>query len=284
MRHESERPSSKGLINPSEGAPMVTINRVLPAADLAEVVTHFWIPRWSLPRGAEVTQRVLQFPATNLVVDADSCGLHGAVNHLRLHALSGTGWAIGALLRPGAARALLGSSAHSILNTQFPLTDPASLALAETIRARSENNDACVAVIESWLRGRAALWSAEAARERTQVNQIIDRVRDDPTLLRVEALAAAAHVSPRTLQRLLREHIGVTPKWVIQGFRLREAAHRLRDVRPPALSELAASLGYADQAHFTRDFRAVLGENPHNYRDQNAAGLAATAERRMRFS
>ena len=55
-----------------------------------------------------------------------------------------------------------------------------------------------------------------------------------------------------------------TPKWVIQRYRLHEAAERLRAPKEsaPALADLAAALGYADQAHFARDFKRVVGESP----------------------
>jgi AraC-like DNA-binding protein len=32
------------------------------------------------------------------------------------------------------------------------------------------------------------------------------------------------------------------------------------------LTNLAQDLGYADQAHFTRDFKAIVGRSPSDYR------------------
>jgi AraC-like DNA-binding protein len=49
---------------------------------------------------------------------------------------------------------------------------------------------------------------------------------------------------------------------VIRRYRMHEAAAQLRSKTPPPLAELAASLGYADQAHFTRDFKSVVGRTP----------------------
>jgi AraC-like DNA-binding protein len=42
------------------------------------------------------------------------------------------------------------------------------------------------------------------------------------------------------------------------------AAPRLR-TGPGTLARMAAELGYADQAHFTRDFRTVTGVTPGDY-------------------
>ena len=48
--------------------------------------------------------------------------------------------------------------------------------------------------------------------------------------------------------------------------RLQEAAERLRIDPSTDLATLAAETGYADHAHLTRDFRAVLGIAPTTYR------------------
>lgn len=68
-------------------------------------------------------------------------------------------------------------------------------------------------------------------------------------------------VSLRPLQRHFLRYVGVNPKWVIQRYRLHEAAERLK-AGPVDLASLALELGYFDQAHFTRDFRAIVGMSP----------------------
>jgi AraC-like DNA-binding protein len=65
----------------------------------------------------------------------------------------------------------------------------------------------------------------------------------------------------RALQRLFREYVGVTPKWVIQRYRLFEAAERLSAGDADG-AVLAHALGYFDQAHFIRDFKAMVGKPP----------------------
>ena len=69
-------------------------------------------------------------------------------------------------------------------------------------------------------------------------------------------------VNKRTLQRLFAKYVGVSAKWVIQRYRLHEAAERLGGDEDVDLAALALELGYADQAHFARDFRAMVGRPP----------------------
>jgi AraC-like DNA-binding protein len=86
--------------------------------------------------------------------------------------------------------------------------------------------------------------------------------------LRAPRAAVVAGRSPRSLQRLFREYVGVSPKWVLQRLRLHEAAERMLEGRDWAA--LALDLGYFDQAHFIHDFKAVTGRSPGEYAAQAA--------------
>ncbi len=94
---------------------------------------------------------------------------------------------------------------------------------------------------------------------------IVDLARSEPTIARVSDLAARAGVKPRGLERLFRTYVGVPPKWVIRRFRVHEAAERIKSGAPSDWSALACELGYFDQAHFIRDFKAQVGRTPADY-------------------
>ncbi|WP_334071861.1 helix-turn-helix domain-containing protein [Burkholderia cepacia] len=64
----------------------------------------------------------------------------------------------------------------------------------------------------------------------------------------------------------------MTPKWVICRYRLHEAADKLAGGEAVDLAELAQALGYFDQAHFTRDFRKLVGKAPAEYRREDGRG------------
>jgi AraC-like DNA-binding protein len=58
--------------------------------------------------------------------------------------------------------------------------------------------------------------------------------------------------------------VGVTPKWVLQRVRLHEAADRMADGEKD-WPRLATELGYFDQSHFIKAFKAVIGLSPGDY-------------------
>ena len=80
-------------------------------------------------------------------------------------------------------------------------------------------------------------------------------------------LAEASGLPERRLQRMFADYVGVSPKWVMRRARLHEAALRVEADGPAAVdwAALAADLGYADQAHLTRDFTATIGVPPTRY-------------------
>lgn len=99
-----------------------------------------------------------------------------------------------------------------------------------------------------------------AAIERAR--QVLDAGRT--RLVRSSELEAAAGLSRYELARQFRLALGTSPHRYLLMRRLdtaREAMHRGR-----ALAEVADEVGFADQAHFTRVFKAASGLTPARYR------------------
>ncbi len=97
------------------------------------------------------------------------------------------------------------------------------------------------------------------------VADMVSLINGDPSLTRVDQLAAASGLSVRRLQRLFAEYVGVGPKWVMRRARLHEAAQRADRGDVADWAAMAADLGYADQAHLTREFSALIGVPPTRY-------------------
>ena len=114
------------------------------------------------------------------------------------------------------------------------------------------------------------------------VREVIAEITADSTITKVAQLGR----QPRALQRLFRRYVGVSPKWVIRRSRLQSAAEALGASAEVDLVELAAQLGYADQAHFVRDFRTLVGTTPGAYvrRNLGVVGVVGSSERRDRLA
>ena len=101
--------------------------------------------------------------------------------------------------------------------------------------------------------------------------EILGEMLHDRGIVRVEQAAAAAGLGVRALQRLFATFVGVGPKAVLVRYRMHDAVAALDD-GDDDLAGLAASLGWYDQAHFCRDFRAVVGSTPSAYQARSRPG------------
>jgi len=108
----------------------------------------------------------------------------------------------------------------------------------------------------------------EPTGEARLANDMMRMLMTDASILRIEDAAARLAVSPRTLQRLAHRAVGLPPAAIIRRRRLQEAAQRVREQPGARLADIAAELGYADQAHLASDFRAVLGLTASEYRER----------------
>jgi len=80
--------------------------------------------------------------------------------------------------------------------------------------------------------------------------------------IRVNDLAAEVGWSRRHLSERFRAEIGLTPKEAARVVRFERARNLLSLPTRPGLAAVAAECGYADQAHFTREFGEVVGLSP----------------------
>lgn len=245
------------------------VHRFAPAPGLSDVVRRYWLPVWSLPEGEVSIQRVLQYPVCLLVVAVDYATVVGPTTGLSTRELTGSGWAAGVMLQPAAGALLLGGPV-TITDTVLPLEAVTSFdgaALVAVVRAAMEPDPTdhahrCQAV-EAFETALVGLQPVD--EEGLLVNAVVEFVEGDSSVQRVGQICAKFAVSERTLQRLTARRIGLSPKWLIQRRRLHEAAEALGAPEPSQLARIAADLGYADQAHFARDFRTVTGVTPGDY-------------------
>ncbi len=87
--------------------------------------------------------------------------------------------------------------------------------------------------------------------------------------LPVEELAAQVGMSPRTLSRWCRKHLGESPAQVVRRLRLDEARRQLEETNRP-LKDVAARAGLGDPSTLWRAFVHDLGVTPAEYRQRFA--------------
>lgn len=261
------RPPHHGVLYPAR---LPVFTRIPAPAAVKDLVTHFWIPEWNIEPGRVSRQYVIAYPALNLVVEGDHCDLHGASTAASSRDLQGVGWAVGALLRPAAIPAFTDNPAE-LLDAERPVDAPDLVDAVQTVMAgrRPDRQERAVALMSEWLARRVGPTSSEAHL----ANTLSTLIENDSTIIRLADLAERLHVSERTVRRLTAKYVGLAPGTMIRRRRLQEAVAQLRHEPRHELARLAAELGYADQAHLAREFRAVFGLTPSSYRRRTTRDL-----------
>ncbi len=255
----------RGILRAPRPDGLLDGRRFVPSPGLAPYVHHYWSIRWSLR--SPFRGESLPHPAVQILRIASSTERSAVVLGVSSGALARTlthaGATFGISFRPVMFAALLDASMSSITDRVVPLElllGASAGAWARAIDA-ARSPEAKVALTEALL---APLLGTPSPRL-VQLRDLVEHIARDRSILRVEDIVRISGRDTRALQRCFRTHVGVSPKSVIQRYRLHEALIQLRAPHPPALAELAASLGYADQAHFARDFKRTVGQSPRAF-------------------
>ena len=255
--------SQRGVLNPEEAARHFRLTRYAPSPDLAHLIERFWFVEWDLR--APFTQGVVTHPSVNLAFEPHYALVFGVVTGRSDHTIEGRGKVVGCKFRPGGFHPFVPVPAVSLTDRvatlQETFGDPGDLH-ERVIGARSDR--AQIAVVEAFLRARMPAHDPQVETVGAIMRLILTGVGGDD-ITRVEQLVERTGMSSRSLQRLFREYVGVTPKWVLRRVRLHEAAERIAEQPDADAAMLALDLGYFDQAHFIKDFKAVVGRSPAEY-------------------
>jgi AraC-like DNA-binding protein len=267
---------SRGIIDPWLLRQRVQLTRYPAGPVLDGLVDRFWAVRWDLPPGTVHQQQVLTHPGANVSIGHANgtpgqrepgpleARLYGVARGLSTRVLAGQGWTVAALTRPGGLGAFITGSAAGLTDRVVPLAQALGTDEAALLRQVTAEPDeaARVALLA------AALEQAVDPERRTAALSVAEVARlaeSDRTVRRLGDLCERSGLGQRTLQRMFLEYAGVPPTWVIRRYRLLEAAEAVREGKPVSWADIAAALGYADQAHLTRDFRAAIGQTPAAY-------------------
>lgn len=239
---------------------------------------NHWSLHWDVPDRRWFASQVLPHPTCSLTVElgshprpeiplGDTVVVTGVPTKRFDVDLHGWGWVVGVRFRPGGLTALTGRPASVWTDCVIPASDvlPAEL---------------CTTLADPDLASSPREWSAAAesgllgirAGTDPRYDQLLDVVADmlaERTLLTVTEVGERHGLTPRTLQRLFTHYVGVGPKWVLARYRMHDVVTELDEGYAGTLTGLAHRYGWYDQAHFTRDFTALVGVTPGQYRGRH---------------
>ncbi len=263
--------TTAGVLRPDELTKHVRLERMDCAQSLAPWVENYWMLQWELPAGTTYRSSTLPHPACTLSVERgylrdgveQSVVVTGVPTRRFDVTLKDAGWVLGIKFRPGGLASFTGTSARPLrdataaASTVFPVT---------TVEALEQlgphlSPEGCRNLVD------AALDPGERSPkpDYDTVLRIVSVMLKNRSLVRVAQVEERCGIGRRRLQRLFEKYVGATPKWVLARYRIHDAVSDLDAGYAGSLADLAAAYGWFDQAHFTREFTALVGVPPGAY-------------------
>jgi AraC-like DNA-binding protein len=265
-----------GPLRPEESRRWFTLERpeVPPALD--PWLESHWSVRWDLPAGRSYISEVLTHPSVHLTVESGAGArhghtlpavlVHGVVTRRFSIELTGSGRVFGVKFRPGGFAALTGRRVTNLTDRVVAADEALDEDTGPLLREVLAEPDgpARADVLDRFLLD--VLHRVDGPDLRYErLLSVVAEMLADRHLTSVASVCDRCGTSPRTLQRLFRDYVGVGPKWVLQRFRLQDAQRLIDEGSAPDLAALAVELGWYDQAHFSRDFSETVGTPPAAY-------------------
>lgn len=271
LRLEQTRPSqtgrARGLVSAPNRDGRICVATYRASPDMRHIAAQYWSGRWNLDDQPPHKTEMLGDPCAHVVFERGPTGvtsrLVGIWTRLWQRTLQDVGQVRGVKLCAGAFRAIVDESASRFANRIVPLTDlfDEAATLQHAVMEPDDDGEG-FAVLEAWLRRRATHGDADDIQ---WAMALVETIAATPDITTVAQLAETSGDTLRSIQRLFRDYVGASPKWVIRRNRLQEVAARIERGQVPTLTTLANELGYADQAHLTRDFKSVVGKTPTDF-------------------
>jgi AraC-like DNA-binding protein len=185
----------------------------------------------------------------------------GARSSYYVRDISAPSCSVGAMLRPGAARALFGATAEELSERHTPLEDlwGAGARLAEEQLREVADLELRLAELEHLLCARLPT----VRGVHPAVAHALERFeRHEP----VASVVRETGYSHRHFIALFRGAVGLAPKEYSRVIRFRSVLLRASAEPATPWTTIALDAGYSDQAHFSRDFVRFAGMAPGLYR------------------
>ncbi|MEF3305954.1 helix-turn-helix domain-containing protein [Paenibacillus sp. GYB003] len=265
----------RGILQKRESAEKYSLVRYPPAEDLAWFIKHYWIVAWDLRGQPAYPQVVLSHPNVNLVFEKGSTRIYGITKTSETRIIEGAGFVFGVKFKPGGFYPFWQKPVSGLAGGSVAFRDVFGIEAGplESRLLAQRNEPAMIELADRFFRSVAPAKDEQVAL----VDEIVSTISRERDITKVDQLVGRFGIGKRTIQRLFSRYVGVSPKWVIQRYRLHEAAEQVERGDDPDWAKLSQDMGYYDQAHFIKDFKAIVGKSPEEY--MKGAGAAAAAAR-----
>lgn len=166
---------------------------------------------------------------------------------------------IGVVLRPDSVRSVFGIDSCHLTNTWVDADLLQKERISELLLNSRDTYD-CIEIMGEYIRNRAEKNRFKGSREAAWASEKFLKSSSGNLLKKVQE---ELQISERSLERLFRVNIGMSPKLYSRVCRFQASLASMRSNGFDKLSDISYGHGYADQSHFIREFREFSGVTPN---------------------
>lgn len=247
-----------GVIQQSLAQQHYRLRRYLPQSNKVHlVVDQYWIVDWDLQGQEAHTQHNLPDPNMHLVIDHQRAYICTTITHSYQHEMKEQGRIIGVKFQPGVLTPRLKQKQLPILDCcidaqeLFPNIQTEDYHKLHALDSDRE----IVMTLENLLP------NIEINPDVVEIKNIVEQAKSAEPGCKLNELARSCQIHPRRLQRLSKTYLGLSPKSLLQKFRLQKAVDTF-DKGEKNPSKVALDLGFSDQAHLNREIKKHSNKTP----------------------
>ena len=183
--------------------------------------------------------------------------LYGQSTTYAEHQITGSFSIMGAYLYPTSLKTLFNIDASELNNQNIALADIIKDPILEQLLNSASIEEKIVIISQFFLyRIQQINNSNKKAELATSLLQHGQSLQD---------IQIATNMSERSLERMMKQYVGLSPKFFSRIMRFQSSLNKLRHSDVKSFTELAYEANYFDQSHFIKDFKAFTGTSPKNF-------------------
>lgn len=244
--------------------------QIPPPPALEPYVRYFWVFDSNDNDPAIKTYKIVADGAPGLVFqfsrtfyDVNDCRfpfffLYGQSTRNDYNTSTGCFRNIGVVLQPDAVKSVFGIDSIQITNNYVDADLLQQERMSDQL-LNSTDTDHCIQLLGGYLLGKVRTNPYKSSQAAAYAS---GKLLMDPGV-NLMMLQEELNLSERSLERLFRANIGMSPKLFARVCRFQASLTTLRNNSYDKLSDISYGYGYSDQSHFIREFREFAGVTPN---------------------